>query len=1372
MAKKYNLILILLLFCASTVLGQDKKVVQRVNEVDFQTQTRSNGSFDVNSGLTRSRFRQFESQIYRSPEQFLIEEGDGFGWKSPDIDLRLISDDVAASSRHVTYQQTFKGLPVLDHMVRVNMDREGRVSMVLSAYSPVLAPEGTFNVVPSTPSSQAVEIAFRRFADGKGRHSEAKLGIIRPESPVLVWEVMVWPVNEPAEYRVQVDARSGEVVRAINQAISLSDKGLKTVEDSGSDLFLPADPVFPFVVKSKMEREGVLAFEPNASVSRTDGTGLVFDPSPLYSVGVNYGAPYIDANDATNSSLDAARSAVPIRDISVNSSNQFVLNGPFVSITGLNSGGSDVYVPPAEESPSGFQYTRAQSGFEAVNAYYHIDKSQRYVQSLGIQGRQASPLSVNPQGLTRDDSFFFPSSNSLSFGTGGVDDAEDPTVVWHEYAHALLEAVSPGILSTVEGSAFHEGWADYWAASYLRSQVDSGASKRLDWRKLFAWDSGDGSIWTGRTVDHQGVYPQGICSTSGSSCNVHDDGLMWATTMMEVYDQLGRTTTDQLSLLSHAYLVAPVKFSDAAEAVIQADLDYNNGVNVGTLITIFDRRGLVSAGNYAPVIVHSQLPNTEKLGGTIEVEAQAIGVSAEIANIQLIAESGSTGSQTITMTNTGVNAFIAELSLPTQVGTVYYYFRAEDAEGRVTLLPEGAPAQRFQFIVGQDVHPPVITHIPILDAGFVRWPLQLSAVVTDNFSIGAVAVEYTLRDPNGIINSSGVVSLVASGTTFSGLLDIPFEKILKGSHLQYAIMAVDRSEAANSSRFPESGFVELTVTAEGDLRNVSFEATENNQWESTGLWEKGAPTYGRSAAFQESGVVATRLNDAYSSEAGLSILELRPINLGSVSTTTLSFWHYYDTENDGFVSPDVSGGQIWDGGLVQIMSADAPEWTTISPKGGYPGLISADVSNPLAGQAAFGGFSFGWRREEFELPASDNLIVRFVFATNSTNSQFSEAYAGWIIDQVSISTIEHLDNEPPSILEQPDSQVVVSIDDSVPTITVVAEDNVGVVDAFIHWTFSSRSGNSSGVGRLQQDPSEPTRFTKTLNLTLGAEAGDELRYFLELKDPSGNLVRAPSGAAENLVLFRIRDTSNPIESISASGAWQMQADKWRIAGNSSIPISSLNLNPIQIPTNSVEAVFVINHSYQFGSEMAGQVELSENGGAEWQLLIPSQGYPGQFLSGNVANMSGESAFIGSSSGQIRSVFNIQSWAGKQVLLRLVAGATSSASATQNWTVNSMQVVFESEEDQFEVPLQFELLPAFPNPFSDRANLAFTLPEAEEVDIRLYDLLGREVALIQSGILSQGAHRTVVERNNLVAGVYLLRVRAGNEIRVRKLVIVN
>ena len=84
---------------------------------------------------------------------------------------------------------------------------------------------------------------------------------------------------------------------------------------------------------------------------------------------------------------------------------------------------------------------------------------------------------------------------------------------------------------------------------------------RDDWRWVFLWDSGEGSIWNGRYLDHFGQYPQDVCVASGSGgCSVHNDGRMWATTLMEVWDDLGREVTDHLVLLSHYYLQAPVYF--------------------------------------------------------------------------------------------------------------------------------------------------------------------------------------------------------------------------------------------------------------------------------------------------------------------------------------------------------------------------------------------------------------------------------------------------------------------------------------------------------------------------------------------------------------------------------------------------------------------------------------------------------------------------------------------------------------------------------------------------------------------------------------------------------------------------------------------
>src|SRR5690625_6222516 len=62
---------------------------------------------------------------------------------------------------------------------------------------------------------------------------------------------------------------------------------------------------------------------------------------------------------------------------------------------------------------------------------------------------------------------------------------------------------------------------------------------------------------------------------------------------MEVYDVLGRHTTDRLNLLSHLYLIPPATLQDAAEAIIQADLDYHDGAHLSTLLDVFGRRGFV-----------------------------------------------------------------------------------------------------------------------------------------------------------------------------------------------------------------------------------------------------------------------------------------------------------------------------------------------------------------------------------------------------------------------------------------------------------------------------------------------------------------------------------------------------------------------------------------------------------------------------------------------------------------------------------------------------------------------------------------------------------------------------------------------------------
>ena len=57
--------------------------------------------------------------------------------------------------------------------------------------------------------------------------------------------------------------------------------------------------------------------------------------------------------------------------------------------------------------------------------YYHIDQVQQDIQSLGFNNVNNRAIEVNIDGTTEDNSFYSPMTKSLTFGTGGVDDAED-----------------------------------------------------------------------------------------------------------------------------------------------------------------------------------------------------------------------------------------------------------------------------------------------------------------------------------------------------------------------------------------------------------------------------------------------------------------------------------------------------------------------------------------------------------------------------------------------------------------------------------------------------------------------------------------------------------------------------------------------------------------------------------------------------------------------------------------------------------------------------------------------------------------------------------------------------------------------------------
>lgn len=84
------------------------------------------------------------------------------------------------------------------------------------------------------------------------------------------------------------------------------------------------------------------------------------------------------------------------------------------------------------------------------------------------------------------------------------------------------------------------------------------------------------------------------------------------------------------------------------------------------------------------------------------------------------------------------------------------------------------------------------------------------------------------------------------------------------------------------------------------------------------------------------------------------------------------------------------------------------------------------------------------------------------------------------------------------------------------------------------------------------------------------------------------------------------------------------------------------------------------------------------------------------------------------------------------------------------------------EGEASLPTAYRLYPAYPNPFNPRTTIEYDLPEAGQVTLSVYDLLGREIAVLVQGYQAAGYHRTTwTGQDNrglpVATGVYLYRL---------------
>lgn len=86
------------------------------------------------------------------------------------------------------------------------------------------------------------------------------------------------------------------------------------------------------------------------------------------------------------------------------------------------------------------------------------------------------------------------------------------------------------------------------------------------------------------------------------------------------------------------------------------------------------------------------------------------------------------------------------------------------------------------------------------------------------------------------------------------------------------------------------------------------------------------------------------------------------------------------------------------------------------------------------------------------------------------------------------------------------------------------------------------------------------------------------------------------------------------------------------------------------------------------------------------------------------------------------------------------------------------------------PASYELAQNYPNPFNPATTINFSIPEAAMVSLKVYDILGKEVATLINEEKTSGIYSVSFDASNLPTGTYIYKITAGNFISTRKMLL--
>jgi subtilisin family serine protease len=335
------------------------------------------------------------------------------------------------------------------------------------------------------------------------------------------------------------------------------------------------------------------------------------------------------------------------------------------------------------------------------------------------------------------------------------------------------------------------------------------------------------------------------------------------------------------------------------------------------------------------------------------------------------------------------------------------------------------------------------------------------------------------------------------------------------------------------------------------------------------------------------------------------------------------------------------------------------------------------------------------------------------------------------------------------------------------TISVITSDDIGIdtTSATIRYRVNGGEEQSSAMVHTGNNT-----FNGSIIPATALASGDRVTYYVSVSDVSQlhNAGRYPSVGEREFFVGRemVDDFENP-----NSGKWNLglwgYTKKQKFRGVYSLtdsPDSSYTPNSERIVssisgydlTPFIAAQLTFHQRYNIHNSDTAYIEVSNNG-TEWHVVRKFTGV-NLFWKKETINLH---AMEGSP------------WSDLLIRMRLKSDDSTQSDGIY---IDEMEIVTDQfvtslSSNNEVLPTSYSLSQNYPNPFNPVTIIQFSIPMTAHVTLKVYDLLGREVATLMNEIVGAGMYSRQFNGSQLSSGVYYYRLQSGSYTAMRKMVFI-